>query len=57
LTESADMAHCPWRGSSSITVMEEHDLGFSVHIFECDQQFTHWPRVTLGGDQHPGLED
>jgi hypothetical protein len=35
----------------------EHDFGFFVLVFECGQQFTHWPGVTLGADQYPGVED
>ena len=35
----------------------EHDLGFSVLVFECGQQLTHWPGVALGGDQHAGVKD
>jgi hypothetical protein len=35
----------------------EHDFVFSMLAFECGQQFTYRPSVTLGGDQHPGVED
>jgi hypothetical protein len=35
----------------------EHDLGFAVLVFECGQQFAYRLGVTLGGDQHPGVED
>jgi hypothetical protein len=35
----------------------EHDFGFSVLVFEYRQQFTDRLGVSLGGDQHPGVED
>jgi hypothetical protein len=35
----------------------KHDVGFSVLPFQRSQQFAHRPDVTLGGDQHAGVED
>lgn len=35
----------------------EHDFGLAVLTFECRQQFAYRSGVTLGGDQHPGVED
>ena len=35
----------------------QHDLGFSMLAFEDSQEFTYRFGLTLGGDQHPGVED
>jgi hypothetical protein len=35
----------------------KHDLCLSVFVFECGQQLTYRSGVTLGADQHPGVED
>jgi hypothetical protein len=35
----------------------EHDFGLSALAFEFGQQLTHGLSVTLGGDQHSGVED
>ena len=35
----------------------EHDFRFTVHLFERGQQFTDGSGITLGGDQHAGVED
>lgn len=35
----------------------QHDLGFSVLVFERGEQFTHRSGVALSGDQHAGIKD
>ena len=35
----------------------EHDFRLAVLTFECRQQFAYRSGVTLGGYQHPGVED
>ncbi|MDR3698097.1 MAG: hypothetical protein P4L56_00595 [Candidatus Sulfopaludibacter sp.] len=35
----------------------EHDFGLSVFVFQCGQQRTYRLGVTLGGDQHPGVQN
>ncbi len=35
----------------------EHNFGFPVLVFEYRQQFAYRLGVTLGGDQHSGVED
>jgi|HubBroStandDraft_6_1064221.scaffolds.fasta_scaffold1422647_2 hypothetical protein len=35
----------------------EHDVGFSLLLFECEEQIANRSGLTLGIDQHPGVED
>ena len=42
---------------SAIAWAEEHDLSLPVLLFKYGQQFAYRLGVTLGGDQHPGVED
>jgi hypothetical protein len=35
----------------------EYDFGFAVHLFKPGQQFTHRFGITLGGNEHAGVED
>jgi hypothetical protein len=34
-----------------------NDLGFTLLLFEPEQQFADWLRLTLCRDQHAGVED
>jgi hypothetical protein len=35
----------------------EHDFGFTVDLFQGNQQVTHRSGVTLGDDEHTGIQN